>query len=141
MKQVISGIPGLDEILGGGFIRPSVMLIAGVTGTGKTTFSMQSLFNAAHEDEICMYVTAMSEPIAMINNFMSKFSFYNISLMGQGNVKYVPIDHVIIKDGSFAIIQEIERNIEIIKPDRIVIDPVNVLTTWIDETEKRQFFW
>lgn len=141
MKQVISGISGLDEILGGGFIRPSTMLIAGVTGTGKTTFTMQSIFNAAKEDEVCMYITAMSEPIAMINNFMSRFSFYNISLMGKGNVKYVPLESSQIKNGSLAIINEIEKNIEKIKPDRIVIDPINVLTGWMNENEKREFYY
>ena len=141
MKQVISGITGLDEIIGGGLIRPSVLLVAGVTGTGKTTSTMQSIFNAAREDEICMYITAMSEPIAMVNNFMSKFSFYNISLMGKGNVKYLPLNHVHIKEGTPSIMKEIERNIEIIKPDRIVIDPVNVLTTWMNEREKREFYY
>jgi circadian clock protein KaiC len=141
MKQVISGISGLDEIIGGGLIRPSIILIAGVTGTGKTTSTMQSIFNAAREDEICMYITAMSEPIAMVNNFMSKFSFYNISLMGKGNVKYLPLNHVHIKEGTLSIMKEIERNIEIIKPDRIVIDPINVLTTWMDKGEKREFYY
>jgi circadian clock protein KaiC len=140
MKQVISGISGLDEILGGGFIRPSTMLIAGVTGTGKTTITMQSIFNAAKEDEVCMFITAMSEPIAMINNFMSRFSFYNISLMGKGNVKYVSLDSSLIKNGSLAIINEIEKNIELIKPDRIVIDPINVLTCWMNDNEKREFY-
>lgn len=141
MKQVISGISGLDEILGEGFTRPSTVLIGGVMGTGKTTFTMQSLFNAAREDEVCMYITAISEPIAMINNFMSRFSFYNISLMGKGNVKYVPLGPEQIKKGTSAIIQEIEHNIEIIKPDRIVIDPVNVLTSWMDNQEKREFYY
>ncbi|MCL7415398.1 MAG: hypothetical protein M8349_04980 [ANME-2 cluster archaeon] len=141
MKHVLSGIPGLDEVLGEGFSRPSTVLIAGIMGTGKTTFSMQSLFNAAREDEVCMYITALTEPIAMINNFMSRFNFYNISLMGSGNVKYVPLDPDQIKKGSSAIIQEIERNIETIKPDRIVIDPVNVLTSWMDEGEKREFYY
>lgn len=141
MKQVISGVSGLDEIIGGGLIRPSIILIAGVTGTGKTTSTMQSIFNAAREDEICMYITAMSEPIAMVNNFMSKFSFYNISLMGKGNVKYLPLNHVHIKEGTLSIMKEIERNIEIIKPDRIVIDPINVLTTWMDKGEKREFYY
>ncbi|MCL7475081.1 MAG: hypothetical protein M8352_03440 [ANME-2 cluster archaeon] len=141
MKQVISGISGLDEILGKGFTRPSTVLIGGVMGTGKTTFTMQSLFNAAREDEICMYITAISEPIAMINTFMSRFSFYSISMMGKGNVKYVPLDPEQIKKGSSAIVQEIERNIEVVKPDRIVIDPVNVLTSWMDEREKREFYY
>ena len=141
MKQVKTGIKGLDDILGGGFLRPSIVLISGTAGTGKTTLAMQSIFNSAKEEEICMYITALSEPIAMINNFMSQFSFYNISLLGKGNVKYVPIDIDIIHKGSEAIIKEMERNIEIIKPDRIVIDPVNVFAYGLDSESQRQFYY
>jgi len=141
MKQVATGVNGLDTVLEGGFLRPSIVLIAGTAGTGKTTFVMQSLFNAAKNEELCMYITALSEPIAMINNFMSRFSFYNISLMGKGNVKYVPIDIEIIHKGREAIIKEMERNIETIKPDRIVIDPVNVFAYGLDEGSQRQFYY
>lgn len=141
MKQVATGISGLDDVLNGGFLRPSVVLVGGAAGTGKTTIAMQSLFNAAKNDETCMYVTALSEPIATINNFMSKFSFYNVSMLGKGNVKYVPLDIEIIHDGSKAIITEMERNIDIIKPDRIVIDPVNVLTIGLDDEGMRQFYY
>ncbi|KAB3543360.1 MAG: hypothetical protein C5617_008060, partial [ANME-2 cluster archaeon] len=37
MKQVPTGIPGMDRILDKGFTRPSTVLIAGTAGTGKTT--------------------------------------------------------------------------------------------------------
>ncbi len=141
MKQVTSGVNSLDKIMEGGFLRPSVILIAGTAGAGKTTLVMQSLFNAAKNEEVCMYITALSEPIAMINNFMSKFSFYNISLLGKGNVKYVPIDIEVIHKGSDAIIKEIERNIESIKPDRIAIDPVNVFAYGLNGDAQRQFYY
>lgn len=141
MKQVTTGIKGLDEILGGGFLRPSIVLIAGTAGTGKTTLAMQSMFNSARNEEICMYITALSEPIAMINNFMSKFSFYNFSLLGKGNVKYVPLGIDIIHQGSEGIIKEMERHIETIKPDRIVIDPVNVFAYGLDTESQRQFYY
>ncbi|HEY9206841.1 MAG TPA: ATPase domain-containing protein [Candidatus Methanoperedens sp.] len=141
MKQVATGIKGLDKILEGGFLRPSIVLIAGTAGTGKTTFAMQSLFNAAKNEEICMYITSLSEPIAMINNFMSRFSFYNISMLGKGNVKYVPIDIQIIHKGPKAIIDEMEKNVETIKPDRIVIDPVNVFAMGLDGESQRQFYY
>lgn len=141
MKQVITGVNGLDKVLEGGFLRPSIVLIAGTAGTGKTTLVMQSLFNSAKNEEICMYVTALSEPIAMINNFMSRFLFYNISLLGKGSVKYVPVGIDTIHEGSEAIIKEIERNIEIIKPDRIVIDPVNVFAYGLDNEMQRKFYY
>jgi len=141
MKQVTTGVNGLDAILGGGFLRPSIVLVAGNAGTGKTTMVMQSLFNCAKNEEICMYITALSEPIAMINNFMSKFSFYNISLLGKGNVKYVPIGIDIIHNGYKAIIQELERNIETIRPDRIVIDSMNVFSYGLNEESQREFYY
>ena len=141
MKQVTTGVNGLDKVLKGGFLRPSIVLIAGTAGTGKTTLVMQSIFNSAKNEEICMYITAISEPIAMINNFMSQFSFYNISLLAKGNVKYVPLGIDIIHKGSEAIIKEMEQNIEIIKPDRIVIDPVNVFAYGLDSESQRQFYY
>jgi len=141
MKQVTTGVNGLDAILGGGFLRPSIVLVAGNAGTGKTTMVMQSLFNSAKKEEICIYITALSEPIAMINNFMSQFSFYNISLLGKGNVKYVPIGIDIIHNGSKAIIQELERNIETLRPDRIVIDSVNVFSYGLNEESQREFYY
>lgn len=88
-----------------------------------------------------MYITALSEPLAMINNFMSRFSFYDISLLGKGNVKYVPIGIETIRKGPEAIIKEMENNIETIKPDRIVIDPVNVFTIEQDVESQRQFYY
>ncbi len=56
MKHVATGVNGLDKLLEGGFLRPSIVLIAGNAGTGKTTFVMQSLFNAAKNEEVCMYI-------------------------------------------------------------------------------------
>jgi len=38
-----SGIPGLDEILGGGMLRGSICTLSGPTGSGKSTFGMQFL--------------------------------------------------------------------------------------------------
>ena len=36
-ERASTGIPGLDELIQGGFPIPSTVLIAGEPGTGKTT--------------------------------------------------------------------------------------------------------
>jgi KaiC/GvpD/RAD55 family RecA-like ATPase len=41
---VPTGIDGLDELLGGGFPRGGLIVLAGNPGTGKTTFSAQFLY-------------------------------------------------------------------------------------------------
>ena len=43
--QQKTGIPGLDEILNGGIPNHTLTLLAGTSGTGKTLFGFQWLFN------------------------------------------------------------------------------------------------
>jgi circadian clock protein KaiC len=49
-----TGIPGLDEILCGGFIARQMYL---VDGAGKTTFALQYLLEGMRRGEKCTYVT------------------------------------------------------------------------------------
>jgi circadian clock protein KaiC len=52
-----SGVPGLDDILGGGFIPNRLYLIDGNPGAGKTTLAMQYMMEGARRGEKCLYVT------------------------------------------------------------------------------------
>jgi circadian clock protein KaiC len=45
MDRVKTGITGLDEMLGGGFLRETANLVEGAPGTGKTTLGMQFIYN------------------------------------------------------------------------------------------------
>jgi circadian clock protein KaiC len=45
MERVKTGIPGLDEMLQGGFLPQSANLVEGAPGTGKTTLGMQFIYN------------------------------------------------------------------------------------------------
>lgn len=57
------GIEGLDKVLGGGIPRGRTMLVIGGPGTGKTTLSLQYLYNGAVEyGENGLYVTLQESP-------------------------------------------------------------------------------
>ncbi|MBU0592046.1 MAG: ATPase domain-containing protein [Candidatus Micrarchaeota archaeon] len=47
IDRVPTGIPGLDEIIGGGFVKNSTVLVRGDTGTGKSIFCLQYLYEGA----------------------------------------------------------------------------------------------
>ena len=51
-----TGIPGLDDILGGGLPRASLYLVEGSPGVGKTTLAMQFLLEGKRRGEKCLYV-------------------------------------------------------------------------------------
>ena len=56
-KFIKSGIPGLDEIAGGGFLQNSIVAVGGPSGSGKSTFGFQFLYNGAYEsDEVGVYI-------------------------------------------------------------------------------------
>src|SRR5438067_3914504 len=46
---VATGIAGLDDILSGGLLRGSVILVEGGAGTGKTTLGMEFIYRGAAE--------------------------------------------------------------------------------------------
>ncbi|WP_183253845.1 ATPase domain-containing protein [Brevundimonas basaltis] len=55
--QAALGIPGLDDILGGGLARDRLYLLEGAPGTGKTTAAMRFLMEGADRGEACLYIT------------------------------------------------------------------------------------
>ena len=52
-----TGIPGLDEILGGGLPRRRLYLVEGAPGSGKTTLALQYLLEGRDRGEPVIYVT------------------------------------------------------------------------------------
>jgi circadian clock protein KaiC len=56
-ERASSGIPQLDDILAGGFVRRRIHLIEGTPGTGKTTLGLQSLLAGRPAGEKALYVS------------------------------------------------------------------------------------
>jgi len=59
-SRIPTGIPGLDEVLGGGLPPERVYLVEGYPGTGKTTLALQFLREGVRRGERVLYV-ALSE--------------------------------------------------------------------------------
>lgn len=57
-ERVKSGVPGLDDILGGGFFRGQTYGITGGPGAGKSILSMEFLVRGAKSGERGLYVTS-----------------------------------------------------------------------------------
>ena len=52
--RLSTGVPGLDALMGGGIPAGDAVLIAGPTGSGKTTVGMQFVADGLRRDEACV---------------------------------------------------------------------------------------
>ncbi len=71
IERVKTGIPGLDELIEGGFPKGDTILLAGRAGTGKSIMANQFLYNGATEyDEPGVLVTLEESPHLIKRNMM-----------------------------------------------------------------------
>lgn len=78
-----TGIPGFDEILGGGLPVGSLYLIQGLAGSGKTTLACQIGFTQARKGQKVLILTLIAESHAKMLNHFSNFSFFDEALVGE----------------------------------------------------------
>ena len=70
--RVATGIEGLDEMLDGGFLDGSAVLVRGAPGTGKTSFSLQFLIHGASQlDETGLLITFEEFPQSLYRDAQS----------------------------------------------------------------------
>jgi len=124
--RISSGIPGLDEMIEGGFPFPAVIMVAGGAGTGKTTFALKYLSEGAKKGEQGLYFTTLSEPTQWMLRYASQFNFINPDHFGD-KIVYTDLGAMIRETEPAELLNLIEEKIAEVLPQRIVIDPISVI--------------
>lgn len=129
---VSSGIPGLDEVLAGGFTPHRFYMIQGLPGSGKTTLALQFLMEGVRRGESVLYVT-LSETEEEIRSIADSHGW---SLEGVQILEVVPSedslspqeqytvfqpDEVELGETTKAILSEVEQR----KPTRVAFDSLS----------------
>ena len=71
INRIETGFKILDELLTGGFPKPSSILLIGPIGTGKSTIAQQFLWNALLKGYKAIYVTVDTPPNDIIENMLN----------------------------------------------------------------------
>ena len=77
INRLPTGVPGLDEILGGGLPEFSFNLIAGPPGCGKTTLAHQIMFALATPERPALFLTVLGEPSLKMLRYQQQFEFFD----------------------------------------------------------------
>ena len=122
---VASGLPGLDAMLGqGGVFRGSSVLISGLGGAGKTSFSISFANAACLRGERCLFAAFEESPAQICRNALS----VGIDLqrhIDSGHLRFEAAPPSLY--GVESHIARMHRDIDNFLPDFAVVDPISAL--------------
>jgi len=121
INQLASGVPGLDEILGGGFPEFSFNIIAGAPGCGKTTLAHQFVFRNATEERPALYFTVLGEPALKMLRYQQQYAFFDPAKLNTA-VRFVNLSQVLIDHGLHGVLEEITRQVQATNAGIVVVD-------------------
>ncbi|RJS85624.1 hypothetical protein CW702_00860 [Candidatus Bathyarchaeota archaeon] len=88
MKRAPSGIPGLDDLIQGGFPRGTNVLLMGAPMTGKSTMAMQFLYKGLTYGDAGIFIST-SDTAEDVRARMSSFGWDPAPYEEKGVMKYV----------------------------------------------------
>jgi circadian clock protein KaiC len=130
--RVSFGVPGLDDVLGGGLPLNHVYLLEGNPGSGKTTLALQFLLEGIKRGESGLYVT-LSETRAELREVaashgweMDKIHIHELSvaqdeLMPDGQYTFFHPSEVELGQTTKTLLDEVAR----VKPARVIFDSLS----------------
>ena len=150
LQRIPSGIPGFDQIVGGGLIRDRVYLLAGPAGAGKTIFSTQFLYNGISKyNENGIYVVLEETPQQLRENVYNSFGWNIQTYEDNGNI--VVLDAISSRLGLSSserfvvprpftlesLLYEIQNAIQTVNARRVVIDSLDAMSLELTQVDLR----
>lgn len=126
-QRITTGIPGLDQLIQGGFIRNSVNLVTGGTGTGKTIFAGQFLWEGLQKGEPCVYITMEQHPDDLKQDFLQfGWNFDKYEKQGLCSIEY--FDPAQVNNIASAILNSVKT----LGAKRLAVDSTSVVGLTIE---------
>jgi circadian clock protein KaiC len=137
--RMVTGVRGLDLILGGGLEPGAVVVVAGAPGTGKTILAQQICFAVGTTEHKGVYYSTVSEPDTKLVRHLEQFSFFDKGSLGSR------VEHIHLGDflrparpeGLGPLVSEIVRKTLDEEPALVVVDSAKMLRDFAAERELR----
>jgi circadian clock protein KaiC len=121
IRRLPSGVPGLDQILGGGLPEFSFNLIAGAPGSGKTTLAQQIMFALSGPDRSALYFTVVGEPPLKMLRYQQQFTFFDMARVNE-SVRYVNLSRELVNGSLETLLGRIVQEVEATSPGVVIVD-------------------
>jgi circadian clock protein KaiC len=121
-RRLSSGVVGLDELLGGGFLARSVTLLSGPSGIGKTTLATQFIMEGAKQKQRGLFV-AFEEGPEQITKAAAQLGLPLQAAIDKGLVEIVYLSREHVRANQFLSI--LADKIQANKTRRLSLDSVS----------------
>ena len=95
INKLSTGVPGLDEIVGGGLPEFSFNIIAGAPGSGKTTLAHQFVFANASPERPALYFTVLGESSIKMLRYQQQYKFFDPAKL-PGSIRFINLSQVVL---------------------------------------------
>jgi circadian clock protein KaiC len=116
-----TGVPGLDDIFGGGLPEFSFNLIAGAPGCGKTTLAHQIIFANATPQKPALYFTVLGEPALKMLRYQQQYSFFDPDKLNTA-IRFINLSEAAFEKDLSGVLEEIKREVQVSSPGMVVVD-------------------
>jgi len=121
IRRLKTGIPGLDNLLGGGLPEFSFNLIAGTPGSGKTTLAHQIMFSLTNPNNRALYFTVLGEPVLKMLRYQQQFPFFDFNKVND-SIRFVNLSAELL-DGDFdRVLSRIAEEVQDYSPSLVFVD-------------------
>jgi circadian clock protein KaiC len=121
IAKLATGVPGLDDVLGGGLPEFSFNLIAGGPGCGKTTLAHQIMFATASAERPALYITILGEPPIKMLRYQQQYAFFDTSKISS-SIKFLHLGVELLEHGLEAVLATIVKEVEATDPRLVFVD-------------------
>ena len=128
INRLATGVPGLDEVLGGGLPEFSFNLIAGPPGCGKTTLAHQMMCSMATPERPALYLTVLGEPPLKMLRYQQQFEFFDAEQVKKA-IHFVNLSDETLAGDLNRVLRRISAEVESINPSFVYVDSFRSVVT------------
>lgn len=121
IRRLPTGVPGLDDLLGGGLPEFSFNLIAGTPGSGKTTLAHQIMFSLAAPDYRALFFTVLGEPTLKMLRYQQQFSFFDHDKLNE-SIRFVNLAGDLVEGNFDRVVERIAAEVKEYEPSLVFVD-------------------
>ncbi len=132
IERCATGIQELDQILRGGIPVGNVVLLAGGSGMGKTTLSMEFLAHGAEKGERGIFLS-VTEPVQILERNTREYAFFDPRFLQDGLIRLVDLRAVLRKLGhGDATSYEVEETAELVHAFEAIVKEYHIKRLVVD---------